>query len=77
MGPEDPPAASGYEVAQAVEFIRALHVHLRKMTRGLAWLERHGVLAGRIAGMCSCKLPLCAATSRNLKFLSTGYSGVT
>ncbi len=49
VGPEDPPAASGYEVAQAVEFIRALHVHLRKMTRGLAWLERHGVLAGRIS----------------------------
>jgi hypothetical protein len=30
----------GFQVAQAVEFVRALHVHLRKMTSQLAWIER-------------------------------------
>ena len=45
MGLEDP-AVSASQVAQAAEFVRALHVHLRKMTSDLARVEREGV-AGR------------------------------
>jgi hypothetical protein len=45
VGPEDP-AVSAYQVAQAVEFIRALHIHLRKMTSDLALMEGQGVAAG-------------------------------
>jgi hypothetical protein len=45
VGLEDP-AVSAYQVAQAVEFIRALQVHLRKMTSDLARVERQSV-AGR------------------------------
>jgi hypothetical protein len=33
----------GSQVAQAVEFMRALHVHLRKMNSDLARVEREGV----------------------------------
>jgi uncharacterized coiled-coil protein SlyX len=33
------------QAAQAVEFIRALQVQLRKMTSRLAWVERQGVAA--------------------------------
>ena len=33
----------GFQVAQAVEFVRALHVHLRKMTSQVAWIERQDV----------------------------------
>lgn len=42
MGPEDP-SVVGFQVAQAVEFVRALHTHLRKMTSQLAWIERQDV----------------------------------
>jgi hypothetical protein len=33
----------GLQVAQAVEFVSALHVHLRKMTSQLGWIERQDV----------------------------------
>jgi hypothetical protein len=32
-----------WQAAQAVEFIRALQVQVRKMTSRLAWVEREGV----------------------------------
>jgi hypothetical protein len=32
-----------WQAAEAVEFIRALQVQLRKMTNRLAWVERQGV----------------------------------
>jgi len=70
VGPEDP-----FQVAQAVEFIRALHVLLRKMTSDLAWLNATVLALAEPAGMCRCKRPRCAATSRNQKFL--GFWGIT
>jgi DNA-binding protein len=36
VGPD--PAARGSQVAQAVEFVRALRERLLKMTRQLAWI---------------------------------------
>lgn len=42
VGPEDP-SVFGFQVAQAVEFVRALHTHLQKMTSRLAWIERQDV----------------------------------
>ena len=36
----------GLQVAQAVEFVRALHTHLRKMTSELSWIERQDVTGG-------------------------------
>jgi len=47
------------QVAQAMEFIRALHVHLRKMTSDLEGMERQGV-----AGRSSREMRLEAATLR-------------
>ena len=44
MGREDLPEG-GCQGVQAVEFIRALQVQLRKMTSRLAWVERQGVAA--------------------------------
>ena len=58
MGPEDP-LVSASPVAQAVEFIRALQVHLRKMTSDLAWVERQGA-----AGKSSRDMRLEAAALR-------------
>ncbi len=42
MGPVDP-RSSAPQVAQAVEFVRALRAHLHKMTSQLAWIERQDV----------------------------------
>jgi hypothetical protein len=42
VGPQDS-SVVGLQVAQAVEFVRALHTHLRKMTSQLAWIERQEV----------------------------------
>ena len=42
MGPDDP-SVVGYQVAQAVEFVRALRAQLRKMTSQLAWIERQDI----------------------------------
>jgi hypothetical protein len=36
-------AVGEWQAAQAVEFIRALQVQLRKVTGRLAWVERQGV----------------------------------
>jgi hypothetical protein len=44
VGPENP-SVVGLQVAQAVEFVRALHVHLRKMTSQLAWIERQALIS--------------------------------
>ena len=42
MGREDLPVGRS-QVAQAVEFVRALHAHLVEMTSQLAWIERQDV----------------------------------
>ena len=34
---------SGSQAIQAMEFVRALHAHLRKMTSQLRWIERQDV----------------------------------
>lgn len=47
------------QAAQAVEFIRALQVQLRKMTSRLAWVERQGV-----TDRSSREMPLEAAALR-------------
>jgi len=44
VGPENP-SVVGLQVARAVEFVRALHVHLRKMTSQLAWIERQALIS--------------------------------
>lgn len=52
MGREDL-FVGGWQGAQAVEFIRALRVHLRAMTGQLAWIESQNVTArkGRACAM--------------------------
>ena len=39
----DDHSVSEWQAAQAIEFIRALHVQLREVTSQLAWIERRDV----------------------------------
>ncbi len=50
-----------WQVAQAVEFIRALRVQLGEMTSQLGWIERQNVRAGNAR---ACALRAEAATLR-------------
>ena len=52
MGREDDLSVGGCQAAQAVEFLRALRVHLLEMTSRLAWIQRQHV-TGSNARACA------------------------
>ena len=67
---------SASQVAQAAEFVRALHVHLRKMTSDLTGMERQG-LAGRTSRDIRSEVAALRRDIAEARILSTGYSGAT